>query len=210
MRVIQPVAFLIFIVLIIHLFMRRAQLGRHDDAKSLLAREREANAARKAPIGEEYFLNPDVTALPAREYGEGGEDGGRLEDARRRALLCAARPMIRFDPPKSNYDVKMEFGPANLEAVADYEENFRQYTAALFHWAKLLMEAGFREDAKQTLRCAVDARADQAWCYTTLAGLYADKGDAESLRALLATASAMNDLPLKEKIEEEIRRCLTP
>lgn len=185
------------IVLIIFVAVASKRHGRNQDAINarFLEAEREANSARRREIEPEHFFEPDFSALP--EMGDADPHS---------VLRAAKRKMLRFAEPLSNLELKKKYGPANLESITAYEENFSDFLKSLGEWAKALRESGNQNGAMQVLAYAIGLGSELRGTYRLAADIFWERRDARSLGQLLAAArdNYFSDSAVQEHILDYI------
>lgn len=176
MQVIVTVGLLVIVILIFTLFLRKGFKGHYNLAERYLEEGREANYARRRDIEPEYFFVPDVSKLPL------SEDSSQAQNI---VLACSRKKMLRFPEKMTNIALKKAYGVANIELIAEYEENYDQYIKALIDWAETLLEDGENAKATPILEEAINLGSEYRKSYWLLVDLYVQAGDAEKLQALL-------------------------
>ncbi len=142
-------------------------------------RERSANSARRKDIDETLFFTPNLDALPR---------GDAESRAYKRVLETSERKMLRFERPVTNTELKLAYGPSQIEDIAWMEENYQEYIRALIYWAEELNENGNKDGALNVLEYALEQGADFKRGYTLAADIYAERGDTWNLKKLTALA----------------------
>lgn len=176
---IGSIAVLLWVIIFFNWRLRRAYKNHDTPMEKLIREEREANSARRKEIDESLFFIADVSQLPVTD------DGG---DKQEKVLKRAARTMIRFTQPMTNLELKMTYGPSQLETIARYEENFHRYLEALIEWAENLHAYGRNHEAIRILMHTVELGSEYRKSYMLAADLFAAEGDEDALDALLSTA----------------------
>ena len=138
--------------------------------ESLLERESEANSVRKA----------DISAC--------GHSG--LADE----LYALAGKKILNLSMYTNTDLKMTYGPANLDTLSACDDAYADLILLLNKIGKTLLEANDVSSAEQFLSYAVSIGSDITASYTMLATIYADKHDTDHLDELIRKAESITSL----------------
>jgi hypothetical protein len=149
-----------------------------------LEKEQAANYARKKPVDTSYFYQFD----PARYLLK---DSTAAEKQQAAVKKLSKLTMLKFEPPKTNLEIKKEFGYANLEHIVSYEENWHRFFAALTAWAEELLKADNPADAETVLKNAIADGCDLTKAFIMLADIYYNKKDKESLTALKQRAAQL-------------------
>lgn len=190
---------LIFFVIIFHAFLRSTKKESYRQTKKFLDDEEASNNVRKKPIGEDSFFVPDLTVLPIKEYTAEETEKFPVAASRQKKLIEASKnKMIRFKEPKSNRDIKFQFGTTSIETIAQYEENYSRYMYALLNWAESLIEAGNPEEARQILSASIEQGSEISKSYTLLADIYFQNKDKPKMEELYETVNKI-DIPGQKK-----------
>ncbi|MCL1842936.1 MAG: hypothetical protein FWF79_03920 [Defluviitaleaceae bacterium] len=165
---------------IILFFVKSSRHTKKQDEinRRFLEEEDAANAVRKKDIEPELYFTADLSVFPQLPEG----DPFQVE-------RCAKRTMIRFEKPVSNLELKKEYGPTQMDIIAQYEENFNEYLKSLTKWAKALSEEENNADALSILEKVILLGAEFRDTYKLAADICAAKQDAEGLDTLLELVS---------------------
>lgn len=96
-------------------------------------------------------------------------------------------------------DIKMEYGPANLAKLDEYDQNFTLLAQTIYAYGERLHTLGFDHEAMRVLRFGIDSLSDISGNYKLLASLYINSGQADKIVELKEAASKLNSL-LKNSI----------
>ena len=143
--------------------------------ESLLERESEANSVRKADISTLPYIEIPLDTLPVDTLSACGHSG--LADE----LYALA-------------DLKMTYGPANLDTLSACDDAYADLILLLNKIGKTLLEANDVSSAEQFLSYAVSIGSDITASYTMLATIYADKHDTDHLDELIRKAESITSL----------------
>jgi len=194
-NVLRGIVPILVLVVVIAVALKIAERKRMDKARQntqdMINEDDAANSARNRDISEEFYYAPKLSDLPVAQYSD--------EDMRKpvptymwqaKVVAAAEKKMLRFDRQYSNVELKQMIGPANLENVAKYEENFTNFIHAMRHWAEALINTGQQADAQRVLEESIKAGSELSQSYTLLADIYYETGKSEPLKELLAAAQA--------------------
>jgi hypothetical protein len=194
-NVLRGVVPIVVLVVVVTIGMKIAERRRMDkvrqNSQDVIDADEAANYARNRDITAEFFYAPDMANLPVAQYS--GEDMAKPAAPymwQTKAVTAAEKKMLHFDRQYSNLELKQMFGPANLDHVAKYEENFSNFMHTMRHWAEALLAAGKDEDARRVLEESVRAGSELSHSYTLLADIYKGSSDFSALNELLAAARA--------------------
>lgn len=199
MNVIIGIGLVIAILLAVAINGRTRERRLRAIQRRFLDDEAAANNVRKKDLGPELFYEADFTVLPPLPPGDPYE-----------VERCAARKMIRFEEHVTNLELKQRYGLAQLDLIAQYEENFTLYQKALTDWGAALVEEGNKARALTVLGEAITLGSQYRDTYKLVADIYADRGDSESLEALIdyATQTHFDDPAMRVHIHAYINRKL--
>ena len=191
-------------ILYIFIISKRHMKFKDEMNLKFLEAEDKANAVRKKEISPDLFFTPDMSELPPVDEG----DPHKVE-------RCAKRKMIYFREPQTNLELKQEYGGAQVEYIAQFEENFHDFLKALTAWATSLAEKGDDASIKQSLWIlgyAIAHGSEFRRTYRLAADLYAQARDTNTLHALFETAERQHfkdpaiRLHILEYINEKINQ----
>lgn len=198
----------VFFSIIFYAALRSAGKESNKRIKKFLEGEDVSSNIRRKPIDTELFFVPDLDGLPIKEYtAEEAEKFPVLIARQERVIAISKNKMIRFKEPKSNLEVKMQFGTISVEEVANYEESYSQYIYALVNWAESLMEAGNFDDAEKVLSVSIEQGSEISKSFTLLADIYFRNNDKPKMEDLYETVSTIN-IPAQKKAWEHINNYL--
>jgi hypothetical protein len=96
-------------------------------------------------------------------------------------------------------DIKMEYGPANLAKLDEYDQNFTLFAQTIYAYGERLHTLGFDHEAMRVLRFGIDSLSDISGNYKLLATLYINYGQTNKISELKEAATKLNSL-LKNSI----------
>lgn len=174
------------------LISRRHSKKQEEVKQRFLEKEEAANAVRKKDIDPELYFTPNLSALPPIPQG----DPHQVERS-------AKRTMIRFPRPLTNLELKMQYGMAQMDIIAQYEENFIEHLKSLTKWGSEIAEKS-PHDAATILQTVVEMGGEFRDAYKNLADICAN--DSEKLNALYARAEEnhFSDPSIKRQILDYI------
>jgi len=187
-----PIIVLVVVVTVgIKIAERKRMEKARQDTHDMLAADDAANMARNRDICDRFFYTASLEKLPITEYS--AADMAKPVPTymwQAKVIKAAAKQMLHFDKQYTNVELKQMFGPANLDNVAKYEENFANYMHAMRFWAEALITANNKADAQRVLEESVSAGSELSQSYTLLADIYNESKQTGKLQELLAAAEA--------------------
>jgi len=159
--------------------------------RRFIEEEDAANAVRKKDIKPELFYEPDLTVLPPIPEN----DPHKVERSRKRT-------MIRFTEPITNLELKKQYGIAQMDVIAQYEENFNDYLKALTAWAGELIENDDLQNASIILEEAMNLGSEFRNTYKFAADIHVRKKDEIALQSLRfkVTANHFKDPAIRQHV----------
>ena len=180
------VASLILLVAMLALRIRYLNKSSSQTLADYMKREEEANYVRKQSLDGLPYLQVDLTKLPMTTLKDDPEIAGIQEKLKD----LAGKPILNL-AGRSNTDLKLEYGTANISVLSEYDENYMQLITLLQSWAEYLNTRGKDLDAGQILEYAIEIGSDVVPTYQMLAGLYVSHGRMDLVEDLKKTAAAL-------------------
>lgn len=181
-------------------YKRRLQAKKQASAnEDFLQRENEANSTRRKDISNLPYIKVALERLPLGVYTD---QKLFVEEA---AIKRLSEERIINLSDKTNTELKLLYGPANLNSLSSYDENFTLLTQSLVRYAKRELELGHTDEARQILEYGLTIHSDISDNYTLLAELYTELGYPEKIQDILAVVPRKN-----ETIYHLIQQKLTP
>lgn len=182
-----PVFFISFAVFVILLAVKRSRQARaqEDANEAFLERERLANTTRKKDISHLGYLPFSADALPSVPQDE--------ELAKYTSVLknLSGKRIINLSA-YSNTDLKLMYGPANLNDLMEYDENYHLLSSTLLSYASRASAIGSYNDAIRILEYAMHLKIDSSQIYLLLAKLYQKQHTPEKIENIANALSAMD------------------
>lgn len=184
-----PVFFISFVLFILFFsFRRNRQTKSQEDAnEAFLERERLANTTRKKDISNLDYLPFVITDVPLSSHSD-----DKL--AKQTAVLqeLSGKKIINLSA-YSNTDLKLMYGPANLNDLTEYDDNYHMLAAALLDYAQRASELEEYDAAIAILEYAMRLKIDSSRIYLLLAKLYQKQQTPEKIRAIEDALSQMEE-----------------
>lgn len=178
-------AFIIFVGVITY---KRKQHTHKQDmvTEAFIERERRANISRKRDISHLNYLTFAIDRLPLFEF----QDEELL--SHENILKELADKKIINLSNYSNTDLKLMYGPANLNVLSEYDENYHQLSSTLLAYANREVALSRMDSAIQILEYAMDLAIDSSQIYLLLADLYQTQGTPEKIETIIQKLSSMD------------------
>lgn len=195
-------AFLILGLFIIFVSVISAYRKRHDRLQqetdeNFWKREQEANHVRRQDISGLPYIN-----IPLENFSIGVFQDNALADSERRLKELSTKKILNLGR-QTNTDLKLKYGPANLPALTEYDQNFTDMLCTLTEYAKRLIELEHMTEAVPVLEFCVNCGSDISSHYTDLAAFYKQNGDELKLAELKEKANSLDSI-MKETILKKL------
>lgn len=160
-------SFLLFII-VIFFVMRNQQKKFKEQEAEFWSREQRANNVRRKSLDNLDYIKIPLEAFPSHLLNDNSE-----------VLECidileslTSRKIVNFTG-RSNTDLKLEYGTANLEVLTEYDQNYTVLVRTLQKWADILLENGYQKEAVPLMEFAVSTGTDISRTYYMLSEYYA-------------------------------------
>ena len=165
MRLPIPIIFIWFIIFIVYLaFKRTKQTQNQQNAnQSFLERERLANNTRKKDISGLNYLPFTTDRLP-----DSVSSDEKLNIIESELKGLSNQKIINLSQ-YSNTDLKLMYGPANLPALSEYDDNYHRLAALFLDYASRQLELCDTSAAIAALEYAAELRIQSSRIYLLLA-----------------------------------------
>jgi len=193
-----PIILVVFIILLglLNFAIRRNNKAQADVEAAFFERERQANNTRKQDISNLPYISIPDGIIPQNPCSAAAQKICALSESRILNLIG-----------KSNTDLKLEYGVANLEALSEYDNNYTELVTSLNTYSDELYQAGQIDEATAVLEYAVSIQADIKAIYIRLAKLYSESGQSHRIPELIQQAEQLNTLS-KDSILRELKTYL--
>ena len=195
-----PTFLILFIIFIVWLAYERVKSSREDEERrnQFWERERSANETRRKPLDElSYITIPDWLLLSNLSSTVPSDDA---ELIRCNDIFTSLQTQRIFNlTGMTATDIKMEYGPANLQTLDEYDQNFTLFAQTIYAYGERLHNLGCDYEAMKILRFGIDSLSDISGNYKLLATLYVKYKQPEKISELKEAANKLNSL-LKNSI----------
>ena len=161
---------------------------RTQETQDFWSRENEANSVRRKDISTLNYVQIPIQTLPVNELDTFGMSKYSKELAR-----LANEKIINLSS-YTNTDLKLMYGPANLNDLTKYDLNYTALIRLLDNIGKDLISSGNEDTAVVFLEYAVSIGSDITSTYTALGTIYHSKKEPEKLNRLIGTAEKLTSL----------------
>lgn len=155
--------------------------------ENFLERERLANSTRKQDISHLNYLALSLDSLPI------GHSADPVLTNCEETLKSLSQKRILNLSGKSNTDLKLLYGPANLDDLWEYDENYHILSTTLLDYGKRQEELNHIEEAVAILEYASSLHIDSSKIYLLLASLYDKAGTPEKISQIKDSLQVMDE-----------------
>lgn len=159
-----------------------------NSKKQMMERESQANSVRRADISSLDYLIVPIQELFLEQVSDAG-----FSDLANELKALSEKKIINLSQ-YSNTDLKLMYGPANLEELSQYDNNYTRLITLLNKISTKLLEANLNDMAKAYLEYSVSIGSDITSTFVMLGELYAKSSDSAKLSKLIHTAEAITSL----------------
>ena len=128
-------------------------------------------------------------------------DDEELTDYENDLKTLASRKILNLSH-QSNTDLKLAYGPANLPALSEYDQNYTTLLRNLVAYADCLIKNGFKAEAVPVLEFGISIDSDIRANYTLLAELYKEQGNASKIQELIDKAASLDSMMRSAILEQ--------
>ncbi|MBO5278086.1 MAG: hypothetical protein J6B06_01150 [Lachnospiraceae bacterium] len=190
-----PTFFALFVTFLVWLAYKLRKSDRQDN--SFWIREAEADNVRRQTLDNLDYITIPLDSLP---FFSGIDE--KLDDIQQSIRNLAACTIVNLSK-YTNTELKLMYGPANLTALTEYDQNFTNLVRTLQKWAECLSALGYDHEAIQVLEFAVSIKSDVTAGYVLLAKLYLKQNEPSRINSLISSASELDTL-LKDSLVKQL------
>lgn len=199
LTLIPPVLFFLGILIIFQTFLRRSTKKSEKNKKAFIEEEREASFVRAKDIEQTKFIKPDIEKLNVLKEEEAKTEREIYAYGLQKSVLeKASKPMLHFE--QNNLELKKMYGPANLESIILYEENYNSFLNKLNSFSKALADADRKKEAIQILEEGIELGLDFSRSFILLADLYYEQNEIDKLKKLYDLVTKSNNITINKVI----------
>ena len=175
-------------------YRKRATAQQKKVTEDFWNREDQANQIRRKDISNLPYIT-----IPLEKFPIGISDDEELTDYENDLKTLASRKILNLSH-QSNTDLKLAYGPANLPALSEYDQNYTTLLRNLVAYADCLIKNGFKAEAVPEFGISIDS--DIRANYTLLAELYKEQGNASKIQELIDKAASLDSMMRSAILEQ--------
>ena len=191
----------IFFIFLLAYYRKKGLRDQENIEEAFWERENEANHVRRKDISSLPYIIIPLEKFPINICNDP------------KLIACEAKLKQLSDcrilnlEHQSNTDLKMLYGPANLEALTECGEHFTDLCRTLVSYAQVLCDLNYHREAQTVLEFGIDCGSDHSKNYELLASLYQEQENTAGLKELLANAKTLRT-PMKASIISHLENAL--
>lgn len=195
----MPTILICIILFVLWFTYERTKVDRSSKKKSeeFWSRERESNLTRKKDLSALNYITIDFEKLPFFE-----NTTADIQYVQNELLQLKDQKIVNLSG-QSNTDLKLTYGSANINELTLYDQNYTLLIRHLNKWGQLLYTQKKFSETKLVLEYAITLGSDISQTYLTLAAIYSDENNIESLQHLKENAEKISS-SLKISLVEKI------
>ena len=176
-------------------YRKRATAQQKKVTEDFWSREDQANQIRRKDISNLPYIT-----IPLEKFPIGISDDEELTDYENDLKTLASRKILNLSH-QSNTDLKLAYGPANLPALSEYDQNYTTLLRNLAY-ADCLIKNGFKSEAVPVLEFGISIDSDIRANYTLLAELYREQGKTAKIQELIDKAASLDSMMRSAILEQ--------
>ena len=194
----------LFIMLIaaISFYSKRSTRHQQELNDSFWEREQKANFVRRQDISGLPYIN-----IPFEDFSIGAFTDSELNEIEEHLLHFRDKKILNLNN-QTNTDLKLQYGPANLPILTEYDQNFTDMLQLLTRYSNRLFELEQPEAALPVLTFCIEAGSDISAQYVQLAKYYKANGQIHKIESLKEKASHLDSL-MKTSILQKLDTLLS-
>ena len=174
-------------------YRKRATAQQKKVTEDFWSREDQANQIRRKDISNLPYIT-----IPLEKFPIGISDD---EDYENDLKTLASRKILNLSH-QSNTDLKLAYGPANLPALSEYDQNYTTLLRNLVAYADCLIKNGFKSEAVPVLEFGIYIDSDIRANYTLLPELYKEQGKTAKIQELIDKAASLDSMMRSAILEQ--------
>ena len=188
----------IFFIFLVAFYIKKNTKAQKAVDEEFWQRENAANNTRRQDISGLPYIT-----IPLEKFPLGIAENSELQECERTLTELSSQKILNLGN-QTNTDLKLKYGPANLEELSAYDQNFAALCAALVSYAQCLLTLDYADEAQVVLEFGIECGSDHSQNYRLLAELYNKGGRRDLLKALIGHAEEL-DSPRKEAILSQLK-----
>ncbi len=173
---------------ILHHLKNRANKSEENMSKEFWNKERMANDVRRKDISTLSYIHIPLEQLPFQDTKD--PDLQEYQDTIRH---LAEQKILNLNGI-SNTDLKLQYGPANLDLLIEYDTNYTTLIRTLSNWGQYLYTKDQINDSRIILEYGIACNTDIKNNFILLAKIYQRNMENDKITNLIKQAESLNTL----------------
>lgn len=186
---------LILIWVLKHNIKRHTKYEKKSNA-DFWANESKANDTRKANID-----NLDYIVIPFNSLPFNISKDKDIEEIEQSIKELEGKKILNLTGT-TNTQLKLQYGPANLDILTQCDENYTTLVRLICNWGRKLKDAGYLSEAITVLEYGISINTDISSNYILLANIYKNSMETYKIESLREKAQGLNSLSKAAIIEK--------
>ena len=178
----------IMLIALVSYHRKRGDRRQQEITDSFWEREQKANFVRRKDISGLPYIS-----IPIEDFSIGALKDEELNEIEKKLESFCEKKILNLTG-FTNTDLKLLYGPANLPALTEYEQNFSDMLFVLNEYIRRLGELEQEQAAIPILEFCIEAGSDISAHYIQLAEYYKATKQLTKIEQLKEKASALNSL----------------
>lgn len=175
-------------IAIFHHLKNRTSDSEENNSRKFWQLESEANQTRRKDISTLDYIRIPLESLPFQET-----DDSKLNEIQNCIRTLSEKKILNLNH-LTNTELKKAYGPANLEALSEYDTNFTELIRTLSNWGQYLYDLGQEHSAQTVLEYGISCNTDVKNNYILLAKIYYQNHEINKISQLINQAGQLNTL----------------
>lgn len=182
------IVFLLYMSFLIARSIARTNRIYEKHQKSFWEKESQANFTRSRDISNLDYIRLPLDQLPLKDAILAG-CGKEVEELKK----FSEKNIINLSG-YTNTDLKLMYGPANLEALTQCDNDYTSLIRLLNHISSMLVEKDMTDSARKFLEYSITIGSDISSTYVNLGKIYMDLNQPDKVKDLMAQAASLTSL----------------
>lgn len=178
----------VIVISILSYYRKRHTTLQEKADQDFWTRESEANSVRRKDISGLSYIN-----IPLELFSTVSDSDTLLKNAFSELEALHDKKILNLGR-QTNTDLKLQYGPANLPALTEYDQNYSDLLQIITTYVNRLIEMDRMSDAIPILEFAISCGSDVSSHYTILAGYYKDTNATDKFASLKEQAQALDSI----------------
>lgn len=189
---------IVFCIWLSYKFKKSSRLA-ETSKQNRLELERTANSTRKKSIDTLHYITFSEKSIPIIEIND-----DLIKKYQKSLLNFVGKRIINLSS-MTNTELKKAYGPANLPALSEYDENFSELVRLLHRYAVRLHELDYKTEAVSVLEYSVNIGTDMGTSYKLLGDFYHASAQTGKIKELISRTDNINPL-IKDSVVTYLNR----